>query len=373
LEYPKDPVLEVRNLDLGKGIFSQIANRDYLINLPYQSFDYIIHFLREAAIDPKVSEISITLYRLAENSKVINALINAARNGKQVNCLVELKARFDEQANLYWTDRLAEEGINVNYGIPDYKVHSKVCLITRREKGKSIYYANLATGNFNEKTAQLYSDHSLFTTNQEITTELKRLFTGLEKKVFYKDYNCLIVSPLESRKKIFDLIDAEIKNAEKGKLAYIVMKMNSLADEDAIAKLYDASNAGVKIQLIIRGMCCLVPGVDGYSKNIEVISIIDKYLEHARVYIFGNEGDEKIYLSSADLMTRNLDHRVEVGFPVLDHEIKREIRDIINIQLKDNTKAREINRFNDNQYRRNKGKVSYRAQTDTYTYLKYKS
>ncbi|MDF3078432.1 MAG: ppk1 [Sphingobacteriaceae bacterium] len=373
LEYPKEPALKVHNLDLGKSIFTQIANRDYLINLPYQSFDYIIHFLREAAIDPKVTEISITLYRLAENSKVINALINAARNGKKVNCILELKARFDEQANLYWTDRLEEEGIHVNYGIPDYKVHSKVCLVTRREKGKFAYYANLATGNFNEKTAQLYSDHSLFTTHPEITSELKRLFTGLEKRTFYKDYTCLIVSPLESRKKILEMIDVEIANAERGKTAYIIMKMNSLADEETIAKLYDASNAGVKIQLIVRGMCCLVPGVPGYSENIEVISIIDKYLEHARIYIFGNEGNERMYLSSADLMTRNLDHRVEVGFPVLDHHIKQEIRDIVNIQLKDNTKAREINRFNNNQYKKNKGKVSYRAQVDTYTYLKYKS
>ncbi len=372
LEYVKEPPLEVKNLDLGKSIFSQIALRDYLINLPYQSFDYIIHFLREAAIDPKVTEISITLYRLAENSRVINALINAARNGKQVNCILELKARFDEQANIYWTGRLEEEGIIVNYGIKDYKIHSKICLITRKEKGKFVYYANLATGNFNEKTSQLYSDHSLFTTNTDLTSELKRFFTGLEKKVFYKDYSYLIVSPLESRKRIFELIDIEISSARHGRESYIIMKMNSLADEDTIAKLYDASNAGVKIQLIVRGMCCLVPGVEGFSKNIEVISILDKYLEHARVYIFSNGGDEKIYLSSADLMTRNLDHRVEVGFPILDPEIKKEVKDIINIQLKDNTKAREINRFNNNQYRKNKGKGLYRAQTDTYTYLKFK-
>jgi polyphosphate kinase len=371
LEYVKEPPLEVANLDMGKSIFTQISKRDYLINLPYQSFDYIIHFLREAAIDPKVIEIDITLYRLAENSRVINALINAAKNGKRVNCLVELKARFDEQNNINWTKRLEEDGVQVNYGLLDYKVHSKICLITRKEKGKITYFANLATGNFNEKTSRLYCDHSLFTTHPEITSELKHLFKGLDKKVFYKDYKCLIVSPLETRDKIFALIDIEIKNIKEGKPAYLILKMNSLADEDTVQKLYDASTAGVKIQLIIRGMCTLVPGVEGISQNIEVISIIDKYLEHARVWIFANGGEEKIFLASADLMTRNLDHRVEVGFPILDPNIRKEIRDMINIQLKDNTKAREINQLDNNRYRP-KGKVSYRAQTDIYTYLKHK-
>jgi polyphosphate kinase len=373
LEYPKLPPLKIPNLDLNKSIFSQIARRDYLINLPYQSFDYIIHFLREAAIDPKVTEINITLYRLAENSRIINALINAAKNGKRVNCLLELKARFDEQANIYWTKRMEEEGVNVNYGMSDYKVHSKICLVTRREKGKIVYYANLATGNYNEKSAQLYCDHSLFTTNSEITAELRRVFRGLDKKVFYKDYKHLIVSPLESREKIVKLIDREIKHAQENKKAYMILKMNSLADEDLIMKLYEASNAGVKIELIVRGMCCLVPGLKGFSENITAVSIIDKYLEHARIWIFGNNGDESIYLSSADMMTRNLDNRVEVGFPILDNEIRKEIRDIVDIQLRDNTKAREFNQYNNNRYHRNRAKVSYRAQEDIYTYLKLKN
>lgn len=373
LEYPKEPPLKVPDLDMNKSILSQIAKRDYLINLPYHSFDYIIHFLREAAIDPKVDEIYITLYRLAENSRIINALINAAKNGKRVNCLLELKARFDEQANIYWTKRMEEEGLNVNYGLSDYKVHSKICLISRKEKGKKVYYANLATGNYNEKSAQLYCDHSLFTTNVDINSELLRFFKGLEKKVFYRDYKYLIVSPLESREKIVKLIDREIKHAEEGRDAYMILKMNSLADEGIIEKLYEASNAGVKIKLIIRGMCCLVPGVKGFSENIEAISIIDKYLEHARVWIFGNDGNESIYLASADLMTRNLDNRVEVGFPILDHDVRKEIRDIINIQLKDNTKARELNQFNNNKYHKTSSKVSYRAQEDIYTYLKHKN
>ena len=373
LEYAKDAVLPVKGLDPTKSIFSQIAKRDYLISLPYQSFDYIIHFLREAAIDPKVTEIHITVYRLAKDSRVMNALINAVKNGKKVHCLVELKARFDEENNIKWTKRLEEEGVTVNYGLLDYKVHSKICLVTRKEKGNLVYYANLATGNYNEKTSEIYCDHSLFTVHHEITSELKKLFRGLEKKVFYKDYDCLIVSPLQTRDKLNAFIDAEIKNAKAGKVAYMIFKMNSLADEEIIGKLYEAGRAGVKIQLIVRGMCCIIPGIEGESENIEVISIIDKYLEHARVWIFANGGEEKIYLSSADFMTRNLDRRVEVGFPIVDPLIKKEIRDIINIQLKDNTKARVINRFNNNQYLRDKAKVDYRAQTDIYTYLKYKN
>lgn len=372
LEYPRISPLPVNNFSSVSSIFAQIAKRDFLINLPYQSFDYIIHFLREAAIDPKVREINITLYRLAENSRVIHALINAAKNGKKVNCLLELKARFDEQANIFWTNRLEDEGIEVNYGMLDYKVHSKICLVTRVEKGKKAYYANLATGNFNEKTASLYCDHSVFTANPAITTELVKLFDGLQKKVFYRGFENLVVSPLESRQKIYDLIDKEIKVAKSGNTAYIILKMNSLTDEDMISKLYDANNAGVKINLIIRGMCCLVPGVPGYSENIEVISIIDRFLEHARVWIFGNNGDEIVFLSSADLMARNLDHRVEVGFPILDPLVKSEIRDIINIQLKDNTKAREINQLNNNRYKKGRTKTQNRAQLDIYTYLKYK-
>jgi polyphosphate kinase len=372
LEYPKMPALPVQDLSSLNSIFAHIAKKDYLINLPYQSFDYIIHFLIEAAIDPKVKEISMTLYRLAENSKVIHALINAAKNGKKVYCLLELKARFDEQANIFWTNKLEEEGVIVNYGISDYKVHSKICLVKRQERGKYVFYANLATGNFNEKTAGLYCDHSLFTANPQITSELVKLFEGLQTQTFFKGYKYLIVSPLESRSKLNELINHEIKNAKSGKLAFITLKMNSLTDEEVISKLYDANNAGVKIKLIIRGMCSLIPGVAGFSENIEVFSIIDRFLEHARVWIFANAGVEKVYLTSADLMARNLDHRVEVGFPILDQEVKSEILKIIDIQLMDNSKAREINQLNNNRYRKTGTKVLSRAQTDIYTYLKYK-
>jgi len=373
LEYKKITPLPVKDLSIYKGMLQLIKKRDYLINLPYQSFDYIIHFLREAAIDPRVISIHITLYRLAENSRIINALINASRNGKKVHCLVELKARFDEQANIYWTNRLEEEGIYVNYGITGYKVHTKICMVTRLEKGKKTLYANLATGNYNEKTARIYCDHSLFTADERITHELEKLFLNIEQKNISKGYENLIVSPLETRKKLFFFIDREIANAKAGKKAYLILKMNSLADEQTIRKLYEANNAGVIIKLIIRGMCCLIPQKEGFSENIEVISIIDKFLEHARIWIFANNGDEQIYLLSADLMTRNLDHRIEVGFPIYDLEVKKEIREMIDIQLMDNTKAREINYLNNNKYKKTKIKVPYRTQIDTYNYLKNKN
>lgn len=372
LEYPAVEPLKVKGLHRTESIFNKLAERDYLINLPYQSYDYIILFLREAAIDPKVTEINITLYRLAENSKVINALINAVKNGKKVNCVVELKARFDEKANIFWTNRLMEEGVSVNYGLTDYKVHSKICLVKRMEKGKTVYYANLATGNFNEKTARIYCDHSIFTAKKEITTDLIKLFNALNKKTIAKDFKHLIVSPLDSRNKIYGLINREIKFAKAGKPAYLIFKVNSLADEGIVEKLYDASNAGVKIKLIVRGICCLIPGVAGFSENITVISIIDKFLEHARVFIFGNNGKEEMFLSSADLMSRNFEHRVEVGFPVLDVEVRQEIRDIIEFQLQDNVKARDINRLNNNKYHKNRLTTKIRAQVQTYNYLKNK-
>lgn len=372
LEYKPNVPLKVHGLHRTESIFNKLQGKDYLINLPYQSYDYIILFLREAAIDPKVTEINITLYRLAENSRVVNALINAAKNGKTVNCLVELKARFDEQANIFWTNRLEEEGVNVNYGLTDYKVHSKICLVKRMEKGRAVYYANLATGNFNEKTAKLYCDHSIFTSRKEITTDLIKLFKALNKKTVTKDFKHLIVSPLESRNKFYNLIDREIKFAKQGKPAYMILKVNSLADEGIVEKLYEASNAGVIVKLIVRGICTLVPGVPDFSTNITVISIIDKFLEHARVFIFGNNGKEEMFLSSADLMSRNFEHRVEVGFPVLDHEVKQEIRDIIEFQLQDNVKARDITRLNNNKYHKNNLKTKIRAQVQTYNYLKNK-
>jgi polyphosphate kinase len=372
LEYEKTMPLSVEGLSFGKSLIDMVAKKDYLISTPYQSYDYVIHFLREAAIDPKVKEISIAVYRLAENSRVMHALINAAKNGKKVTCLVELRARFDEQNNITWSRRLEEEGVTVLYGIDGYKVHSKICLVSRVEKGKPAYYACLSTGNFNEKTAKLYADHTLLTSDKRITADLVNIFKALVKNLLPRGLKTLIVSPIDSRPAIYKLIDNEIKNAKAGKEAYMILKMNSLADEQMIAKLYQASNAGVKIKMIIRGMCCLISGMKGFSENIEVISIIDKYLEHSRVHIYCNGGDELFYLTSADFMTRNIDTRVEVGFPIFDEGLKKEIRDIINLQLADNTKSREINAHNTNKYHRDDSGVQQRAQVDIYDYLKFK-
>jgi len=373
LEYEKNIPLPVDGLSFGRSLMEMVAKKDYLISTPYQSYDYVLHFLREAAIDPKVKEISIAVYRLAENSRVIHALINAAKNGKKVSCLVELQARFDEQNNITWSRRLEEEGVTVLYGIQGYKVHSKICLVSRLEKGKLAYYACLSTGNFNEKTAQLYADHTLLTVDKRITDDLVNIFKALSKNILPRGLKSLIVSPIDSRPAIYKLIDNEIKNAKAGKKAYMILKMNSLADEQLVAKLYQASNAGVKIKMIIRGMCCLISGLKGYSQNIEVISIVDKYLEHSRVHIYCNGGDELIFLTSADFMTRNIDTRVEVGFPVYDEDLKKEVRDIIDLQLADNTKSREINAHNTNKYHKNDSGIPQRAQVDIYNYLKFKN
>ncbi|MDB5114793.1 MAG: Polyphosphate kinase [Mucilaginibacter sp.] len=372
LEYVKYAALPVDNLTFDKSLMAMIAKRDYLISTPYQTYDYVIHFLREAAIDPKVKEISIAVYRLAENSRIMHALINAAKNGKKVNCLIELRARFDEQNNITWSRRLEEEGVNVLYGIEGYKVHSKICLVSRMEKDKPAYYACLSTGNYNEKTARMYADHTLLTADKKITADLVNVFKALNKNQLPKGLKSLIVSPIDSRPAIYKLIDNEIKNAKAKKPAYMILKMNSLADEQLIIKLYQASNAGVQIKMIIRGMCCLVPGVKGYSENIEIVSIVDKYLEHARVHIYCNGGNELIYLTSADFMTRNIDTRVEVGFPIYDKQIKKEIRNIIDIQLSDNTKSREINSHNTNKYHKTNSELPIRAQIDIYNYLKNK-
>jgi len=372
LEYERTVPLPVDGLSFGKSLMGMIAKKDYLISTPYQSYDYVIHFLREAAIDPKVKEINIAVYRLAENSRIMHALMSAAKNGKKVTCLVELRARFDEQNNISWSRRLEEEGVNVLFGIDGYKVHSKICLVMRMEKEKPAYYACLSTGNFNEKTARLYADHTLLTANKKITGDLVIIFRALAKNILPKGLKNLIVSPIDARPAIYKLIDNEIKNAKAGKQAYMILKMNSLADEQLINKLYQASNAGVQIKLIIRGMCCLIAGVKGYSENIEVLSIVDKYLEHARVHVYCNGGNELIYLTSADFMTRNIDTRVEVGFPIYDEDLKKEIREIINLQLEDNTKSREINSSNTNKYHKTRSELRHRAQIDIYDFLKHK-
>lgn len=370
LIYPTKAPLPVYGLRLDKSIFRQIKEKDYLICLPYNPFDYIIHFLREAAMDTQVTSIAITLYRLAENSKVVNALINAARNGKKVFCLIELKARFDEEANIHWANMMTQEGIQVNFGNLDYKVHSKICLVSRRENRRLSYYANLSTGNYNENSSRQYSDCSLFTTHQGICSDLKKLFSGLAKNQFFHKYKHLLVAPTTYRREIYKLMDHEIAEAKKGNKAQIMLKMNSLSDEGLIAKLYEASNAGVQVQLIIRGLCCLVPNQKKHSKNIKIISIVDRYLEHMRVCIFHHGGDELIYLSSADMMTRNLEQRLEVGFPVYDQSAKVILKTMVELQLKDNVKARSIDAKNSNSYQRHDLLNQIRSQEAIYDFLK---
>jgi polyphosphate kinase len=369
LNYPAIVPLDIPSFNQSNSIFTAIAQSDRIVHLPYQKFDYVIQFLREAAIDPKVESIKITLYRIAKESMVANALINAARNGKKVVVVLELKARFDEENNIYWTQKFLEEGVKVLHSVPDMKIHSKICLVSRKEKGENTLFANIGTGNFNEKTARIYADESLFTANKKITSELNKVFEHLERGSIDGDYKNILVSPLNLRKHVEKLIKREIHFAQKGKKASILLKLNSLADEKIIELLYAASNAGVKIKIIVRGICCLVPGKKNFSENIEVISIIDRYLEHARIFCFHNGGKELIYLSSADLMLRNLDMRVEVAVPILDPKLRKEIKSILNLQWNDNSKARIINKENNNVYKVNDEEV-HRSQYETYESLK---
>jgi polyphosphate kinase len=368
--YPPMPPLSVPVLDKAKTMFDVITQNDFVLHHPYQSFDYLIRMLREAAIDPKVTAIKITLYRVAKHSNVVNALINAVKNGKKVTVLMELQARFDEEHNIFWTNQLQEVGARVHFGKPGQKVHCKLCLITREEEGKTVKYAHLSTGNYNGQTAKLYCDHALFTKDLRYIEDVEMLMESLFQSPRKHKFNHLLVAPEYLLKQFLELIDKEIANARQGKPAYIIAKMNSLMDDEVAKKLYQASKAGVNIQLIVRGICTIVPGVPGLSENIKVVSIIDRFLEHARVFIFANGGNEKIYLSSADWMTRNLYRRVECAFPIYDENCKQQIRDIINIQLKDNTKARIIDHDFDNKLIRKDGTKPIRAQYEIYDYVK---
>ncbi len=357
-----------------KSLFDVIKKKDVMLHYPYQSFNHLIDMLREASIDPKVTSIKMTLYRLASNSNIIHILTNAIKNGKSVTVVVELQARFDEEANIYWANQLKDEGAEVIYGISGLKVHSKLLLITREEGNEIKNYAYLATGNFNESTAKLYSDLCLMTSDKRITDEVVKLFHFFGNNFRIGSYKHLLVAPFFMRKKLIKYINREIKNAEAGKEAYIILKLNSLVDLEMVKKLYNASQAGVKIKLIIRGSCSLIPGIKGISENIEAVSIIDKYLEHTRVLIFCNGGDEKMYISSADWMYRNLDQRNEVAIPIYDPRIRKDIRAIIDIQLKDNTKARFIDYRQSNMYKfAAPGAKKIRTQDETYNYIKNKS
>jgi polyphosphate kinase len=368
--YQNLPTLNIRELDKAKNLFEIITKHDVLLHHPYQSFDYLIRLLREAAIDPNVHTIKITLYRVAKHSNVVNALINAIKNGKIVVVLMELQARFDEESNIYWTTQLQEAGAHVHFGKPGQKVHTKFCLIYRKENNQTVKYAHLSTGNYNGMTSKVYSDFAIFTKDERLTNELDMLSDSLFLNIKRGIYKHLLIAPDNMKRKFLEMIDTEILNKKGGKPAYIIAKMNSLVDIDVIKKLYDASRVGVKIQLIVRGVCSLVPKVEGLSENIEVISIIDRYLEHARVYIFCNNGNELLYLSSADWMSRNLNNRVECGFPIYSQEIKSTIKFIINTQLNDNCKARHINEHGENNYQLIDCIDKNRSQIESYNFLK---
>lgn len=357
--------------NINTSILNVIKQKDILLHYPYHTYDHIITLLREASIDPTVESIKITLYRVADSSKIANALVNAIKNGKKVTVLVELQARFDEENNIYWANKLQEEGATVIYGVPGLKVHSKLFLITTRVNGKELKFAHIGTGNFNEKTARIYTDFSLLTADKSITDEISNVFDFYANNFKTGIYKYLAVAPFYMRQTFVNLIDNEITNAKAGKKAFMILKMNSLVDKDMIEKLYEASQAGVQITLIIRGICSLVTEIAGYSDNIKAYSIVDKYLEHARVFIFGNNGDEKIYITSADWMSRNLDSRSEVAVPILNAEIKKQIKDIINIQLSGNTKVRILDRLQQNLYKKPKpGERKIRVQDEIYNYLK---
>jgi len=311
----------------------------------------------------------MTIYRAAKNSSVINALINAARNGKYVTVFMELQARFDEEANILWTERLQEEGVKVIQGIPGFKVHSKLILIRRKENNKNVYYANIGTGNYNEDTALVYADDSLLTANPEITADVDNAFHQMEANYKPLKYKTLVVAPFHMRNYFLNLISNEIQNAKKGKEAWIIIKLNNLVDEKVVNKLYNASKAGVKIKLIIRGVCVLIPGIHGMSENIEAISIVDRYLEHSRVLVFCHGGNPKYFITSADWMIRNFDNRIEIACPVFDKSIQKELMKMLEIQLSDNTKARIIAADKTNVYKRTDGKP-IRSQFEIYDYLK---
>ena len=367
LLYSKIEALPIKGLSLESSIFAAIAKKDYLLYTPYQTFSYVVKFLREAALDPKVKTIKITIYRLAEISHIASSLINAAINGKMVTVSIELQARFDEEANIYYAQQMKDEGVNLIFGVQGLKVHSKMCFIEREEGKKMKRYGFISTGNFNESTAKIYTDYTLFTSNQSILKDVNKIFSFFDTNYKIFRYKHIITSPHYTKKTIFKLIDNEIANVKKGKNGFVRLKMNSISSYLMVDKLYEASRAGVKIQMIVRGICCLIPGVEGMSENIEVISVVDKFLEHSRVYIFGNDGDPKVYISSADWMTRNIDNRVEVSCPIYDEDIKNEIIDTFNICWRDNVKARLINTSTENEYRIN-DKPKVRSQFATYDY-----
>ena len=350
-----------------------VLKKDVLLNFPYHSFESVTDLIREAAIDPEVTVIKITCYRLASRSKIINAISNAVRNGKQVTAIIELRARFDEEANLEWKEELEEAGAKVFIGVPNMKVHSKLCLIKKVVNGKAILYGFVSTGNLNERTSTIYSDHCLLTADKNIMADVNRIFHYLEQPKtrfrFLKACKTLLVSPTTMRKQLMHMISKEIRFAKDGKHAAIILKVNSLSDELLIAKLYEAAKAGVEIKMVVRGIFCMLTENKKFKHPVQAISIIDEYLEHARLMIFHNDGEERVFISSADWMVRNIDHRIEAACPIFNKDIQQELKDIMHIQLSDNIKARKLDNDLDNQYVNPRNTKKIRSQVEIYNYL----
>ncbi len=367
------PPLPYPGLEDVDSIFEAISERDHLNHPPYHSYESVIRFFEDAAHDPNVTHIKVIQYRVAKKSRIMDALIKAVRNGKQVTVFIEVKARFDEETNLRWGDTLQKAGISVHYSFPGLKVHSKMALVRRMENGSAKLYSYVSTGNFHEDTVKIYSDIGLFTAHSGITSEAARLFGYLETvKLPEEPFEHLLVGQFNLRTELVNLVRQEIENAKSGKEARIILKMNSLQDPAMIDWLYQASQAGVKIDLIVRGLCSLVPGVPGISENITAVSIVDRFLEHSRIFVFHNGGEERIFLSSADWMVRNLSYRIETIVPVYDEHIRAELMDLLAIQLSDNVKARLIHRNQTNEYRRGTSDLNIRTQYETYFYYKRK-
>jgi len=369
LEYPPMPPKRHPEITLNTSIITLMKEKDIMLHFPYQTFRHVIDLLREASIDPKVRSIKMTIYRAAKNSSVINSLISAARNGKYVTVYLELQARFDEEANIYWTGRLQEEGVKVIHNIPGYKVHSKLLLIRRKENNKNALYAMVSTGNFNEDTARVYADDSLLTTDPRICMDVYAAFDQMESAYRPYKYRSMVLAPFNMRNHFIRMLNYEIRQAKAGKEAWAIIKLNNLVDDTIVRKLYQASQAGVELRLIVRGICVALPGIPGMSDNIQGISIVDRFLEHSRILVFCNGGDPKYYITSADWMVRNFDNRIEVACPIYDKKIQKELWDMLQIQLSDNTKARILGGDGSpNRYRKNKGKP-VRSQVKIYEYL----
>lgn len=370
LEHTPLPAIDSKAFSKHNTVFDAISANDILLHYPYHRFLHFTEFLRQAAFDPNVRTIRINIYRVASNSRIINSLIDAVDNGKKVTVVVEIRARFDEEANIEWSKRMTEAGIRVVLGVPTLKIHSKLCIVSREERGSLIHYAHFGTGNFNEKTAKIYTDYSLFTRNQELADEGVAVFDLIQYPYRRYKFQHLQISPLNSRTKIQSLIRQEIQHLNQGHNAQITFKINNLVDKELIDDLYRASQSGVKIRGIVRGMCSLNPGIKGVSDNIEIISIVDRFLEHPRVMIFEGGGDRKVFISSADWMTRNMDNRIEVGCPVYDRQLQQRIVDIMELQFKDTLKARVIDTQQTNQYVPRGNRKKLRSQVEIYNYLK---